>query len=499
MAEKKINKTVATPYQKELIETVKKIREFKLATEANIVSILYKNKELYFTYSNLKLSDFSNNAWKVYFQIGQDVVIKEQKMLDEITINFYLEKHSKLKDKYVEYGGYDTISKASEYVNTDNIDGYVKELYKWNTVLQMAKDGFPVSDRLSELTDMGLEEIYDEYEAKLNHLFINAETDVVSHNAYDGLSELIEELNKGHTVGLPLHSCPMLTKQIGGLNKGNMYMLGAGTGVGKTTFSIGTILPSIIENNEKLVLIVNEQDEKKVKSELLIFVANNILKKEITKYQLRDGKFSKETKDILIESAKWLEDRKEESAIIIIPLEKYRADLVCKIMKKYAQLGFDYFILDTLKLSEGTSSSMIWQEMMQDSIKLFDVIKPMNKNVTLWVTYQLGKQSLNQRYLNNNSVGQSKSITDVASVNTMIRVVLDDEKDGGKHAIKAFRLEGKHGKTKIPFSLHQDKHYMVLFITKNRFGESDIQIIYEVDMGRNVFIERGICMITPDF
>ena len=87
-----------TPYQKELVETIKKIKEFKLAVEANIVSILWVDKDLYFTYNNLKLTDFSNNAWRVYFQIGYDVVVKEKKILDEITVNFYLEKHEKLKE-----------------------------------------------------------------------------------------------------------------------------------------------------------------------------------------------------------------------------------------------------------------------------------------------------------------------------------------------------------------------------------------------------------------
>ena len=71
-----------TPYQKELVETIKKIKEFKLAVEANIVSILWVDKDLYFTYNNLKLTDFSNNAWRVYFQIGYDVVVKEKKVLD---------------------------------------------------------------------------------------------------------------------------------------------------------------------------------------------------------------------------------------------------------------------------------------------------------------------------------------------------------------------------------------------------------------------------------
>ena len=102
----------------------------------------------------------------------------------------------------------------------------------------MAKEGFPVSDRLSELADMSLDDIYDEYEAKLNHLFINAETGVSSYNLCDGVHELLEELDKGKNVGLPLYNSPILNKEIGGNLEGHITMLGALSGIGKTTTTI---------------------------------------------------------------------------------------------------------------------------------------------------------------------------------------------------------------------------------------------------------------------
>jgi len=120
----------------ELVKTSKQVQEYKLACEANIVSILYKNSELYYTYDKLNLKSFHNNIWRVYWNIGYDIIIKEgKKSLDDITIGLYLEKHPKLKQKYDEYGGYDTIDKSKEYVNIENIDGYINELNKWNAVL----------------------------------------------------------------------------------------------------------------------------------------------------------------------------------------------------------------------------------------------------------------------------------------------------------------------------------------------------------------------------
>lgn len=88
----------------------------------------------------LQLEDFSENTWRVYWQIANDIIVVEKKsVLDDMTVGLYLEKHQKLKKEYEDYGGYETIDKAKEYVNINNMDGYVKELYKWKTVLEMLK------------------------------------------------------------------------------------------------------------------------------------------------------------------------------------------------------------------------------------------------------------------------------------------------------------------------------------------------------------------------
>ena len=159
---KKENKKL-TPYQEEVLKAVKQIKEYKVIAEANIVAILYKQPELFFDYT-LELEDFSENTWRVYWQIASDLLVVEKKsVLDDMTVGLYLEKHPKLKKEYDDYGGYETIDKAKEYVNVSNMDGYVKELYKWKTVLVMLKNNFPVCNRINEFCDMSLDEIYEEY------------------------------------------------------------------------------------------------------------------------------------------------------------------------------------------------------------------------------------------------------------------------------------------------------------------------------------------------
>ena len=75
-------------FDEELIETVKKVNEYKEGCEANIVSILYKNPDAIFD-TNLSLDEFNNNIWKVYWTIAKDIIKLEKKaVLDEITEQF---------------------------------------------------------------------------------------------------------------------------------------------------------------------------------------------------------------------------------------------------------------------------------------------------------------------------------------------------------------------------------------------------------------------------
>lgn len=168
----------------------------------------------------------------------------------------------------------------------------------------------------------------------------------------DGINKYIDELNSGKSVGLPLNNCDILNKEIGGFNcDGNIYGVGANSGVGKSTTVMNYIIPSILKFDEKVVFFINEEDQTKVQREMVIWVANNIFKFDLPKYKLRDGNFDEETMTQLRKVADWIEEKKENQNITIVPLERYSVNIVIKLIKKYASLGVRYFVLDTLKES----------------------------------------------------------------------------------------------------------------------------------------------------
>lgn len=497
MAEKK----KLTPYQEEKLKCAKQVKEYKVACEANIVSIFYKKPELMYDYQ-LKLEDFSENTWRVYWQIAYDIIVKEKKsVLDDITVGLYLEKHSKLKQKYDEYGGYDTIDKATEYIKTSNISGYVNELKKWETVIRMIASGFPVTDRIKEFVDMSLDEIYKEYDVLLNHIFINAEEDVMSYSLSDGIYDLIEQLNEGIAVGLPYDNMPTLTKETGGQLPGNITLVGGLSNMGKTTLTRTMLIPSAVKYGERLVILVNEEGKAKWQRELIVWVANNIYKTDLQKFVVRDGKFSDEVKELLYKCADWIAEKSENNMLTIIPFSRYETQKAIRVIKKYASLGVKYFILDTYKADAGSRSDRMWLDMQQNMVDIYDTVKAEGgKNVHITITFQLAKSSARQRFYSQDNIGMAKSIIDPASTCLMLRDVFEDEYTGERNELKVYRLDGKNNKSKIPVKLDHDKHYQLIFIVKNREGAANnIQIVCEHDMSRNLLKEVGFTSVPVDF
>ena len=86
-----------TPFQQELVDALKQVSEYKTICEANVVAAIYKQPDLIYD-SNLKLELFHNNVWRVYFNIADQILNNEKKViLDDMTVGLYLENNRLLQ------------------------------------------------------------------------------------------------------------------------------------------------------------------------------------------------------------------------------------------------------------------------------------------------------------------------------------------------------------------------------------------------------------------
>lgn len=486
--------TIENIFEKLKSLSQKKILEYKMACEANIVSILYKKPEL-FNECDLTITDFDINCWRVYFETGRRIIKEGKKTLDDVTFGLYLEKHSKLQAAINEYGGYTMITDAGKYVKEENFDGYVTEMRKWQAVLKLNQLGFPIYDKLSFFADMSIDEVYDHYEALVNETFMHASNNYSSHDITDGLYDLIEKLDEGLAVGIPYKNMPILSEETNGLTMGSVSLIGGLSNVGKTAFLRNTIIHSIYEYDERMVIMINEDGFTDWQREMLVYVATNILEKPLKKKDVSKGNFEQQIKETLNEAAKWIIEHMNNHMLTLITFKSYKTDEVLKAIRKYSAMGVKYFAIDTFKMDADQVNDQSWLSMQQNMVRIHDLVKEENKNVHITITFQLAKASTRQRYYMQDNIGMAKSIIDPASCCLMLRKMFRDEYSGGKK-----ELEVINPTTKERVFIDPNKSYQILFIIKNRKGSAGIfQIVLEHNLSTNSIQEVGITNVPLDF
>lgn len=483
-----------TDKKQDKLALIKEIKDKKMSAESSVVLNIYKNTELYFD-SDLTVDSFSSKVWRFYYAIAQKLILEGKRVLDDVTVGLYMEtRKQSMKDLYEQYGGYETIQQGMEFVKDENFQSYENEIVKANTIIKLMKNGFDVlSDENKNHSSMSLEDIESYWETKMSSIFAETIIDEKIVDLKKGMMDVIDQANEGVHRGFPYHS-PMLNKFANGQPLGNITMLSAGSGVGKTFFTIAQVMPTIIEYEETLCIMANEEDEDKWKTAILIYVVNNVLEESFNKSRMNEGSFTKEEYEILSKGADWIEEKIKDDTIRFVNFSSFSMKKAIKIIKKEKAIkGVKYFLLDTLKMdSDSKADSQVWLALQMNMVKLYDVIKKANLNVHVFVTYQLGKSSLKNRFLDQSSLGMSKNVVDVCSTVMIIRKALESEKEDGSNEVLYER-----GGVKRP--LKKDKEYFILFFAKNRANTTSKQLVYEVDMGRNIVKDTGLCVIEDDF
>jgi hypothetical protein len=113
------------------------------------------------------------------------------------------------------------------------------------------------------------------------------------------------------------------------------------------------------------------------------------------------------------------------------------------------------------------------------------------------ITYQLVKNK--SKYLTNADIGVSKGILDVFSVNIFFRRPLQTEFEGEKDELYCYIPVSEGSTSRREPKLKKGEHYMIGFISKNRFGQSDIQIVSKADFSINYYEDIAYCSVVQDY
>lgn len=471
-----------------------KLKERLDRAEGLLCGLFLKEPELINEYTiNKKLL---SEAGLFYAGMVNVLVRKEVNKIDEVTFVENV-KTLGLNDKFLEMGGWRTVKELMDITDTRNADNIVDEFNKWQLVKLYVDKGIldldTHFDKICRMTSVNLE---DYMIALINDVAIKTGIDgnVDVFDLTTGYEEAIDEWDKGVAIGYKL-GFPILNYELCGLHKGCMSLLLAHSGNGKTSFAIPLAILPILEQDEKIMILANEQDCNAWRQMILATVLFNKIKyKGMNRQKLLYGGFTSEDRQAMREAIQWL--GQYEGNLKFVELNDYGIENIRRIIKKYSKLGFGCMVVDTLK-PEDDASEKAWGQFSETAKELFLLSK--QNNIAMLCTAQLSTNSYGKKYLDTNAIGKSKAIAEVCGQIIMFRTVQGDEKE----KLKVWRLKkdtntGKLTNNKEEVLLDKDKDYICLFVAKNRYGKSNMQLVYERNMSFNTYHEIGFTEIEYD-
>lgn len=472
-----------------------KINEGRERLEASFVFCLWKNPSLYDDYKDINEHTLITTDAKFYYLLGKALREQGLNTFDNLSVDTFLSTKPEIKKRYDNYGGWKEIEQLMSLTSEDNIVSYFDQINKANYLCNICDkytDAF--TTKLPQLMKLSSEEVYllfDNINTSAS-LVNNQEVEVSDMTITD--SDL-ESYKRGEAVGIDYSKAyPLLNYTTLGLPIGDIMLASGHSGTGKSSFIFNLLLGVIEKNkNESAGILSNEMQIVQYKHMLLVHALTSDLDYyQIIRKKLKQGNWSDED-DIKIKEAQKIVNEKYAKKLFFVKLFGNNSSVVMREMKRLnRKYGTRVFCWDTYK-GDDTSSDKMWQELLMNSRKVFNLVA--KEQWSLILTFQLALYTTNQRYLDAGCLSNSKQIKEVVSEHIMIRKLWHDEYTGEKYDCKPYKME--NGK-RVEFTLNKDKLYVVVFIDKTRNDDNAKCILYRWDSVWNKWTEIGYCTIVND-
>lgn len=489
-----------------------------------LIGCFYKEPDLYIKYGHFIRSkyDFADEAMKFFYDCFELMYKTFSQTVDEFKVNTFMTQDAERFKIYSNFGRYETIKKIMSISDTNDIDNYFETVKKYSLVREYYRKGYPIQKMVQhhKFPTMTAEQVYKTIKAGADKvstvILCNKESSVIN----SGVSDTVNKYLITPQMGLmtPWH---MYNEMFRGCRLGKVVFDGLLSNEGKTRKLMLLATYITIVKNEKFFLASNEMDEEDLRSCLITTVLNNkefkeihginIIKKEREvvlglykddisneflyrktneygifiededEYIKRVSKNSNEYR-LTQEVAKWV-DNKRETQLFFKDVGMDYSDTALEFEFKKHQMiyGIKYGGYDTLK-GFGTDD---WQTVKQTATKLKELMKEIN--MFLYAVFQLTDDAVYTDVfeLNSNHIANAKQIKHIA-----------DHLSLGKRLNK----EDYHKYKYIPIgcwgeeayeNLNPNKTYYGVKVDKNRGGNKNGIILYDVDLDYNIWSNIG--------
>lgn len=462
-----------------------------ISTETLVVGSFYLNPDLLLDYSEVIKSKYDFNQPTARFMYDSLLDLYSQHAgteINEVKINIYMNSNDERKKKYDYLKGYSYIDRITKIVDLDDFPVYYEKLKKFSLLREFERKGFPVQKLMDrkDFDKIGTEDIIKGMEYQINTIgtVIGGVEDsvILGHN----MPEKIEEWKLAPDVGIPI-PFEIINALLRGLRrkKFNLFGMHSGCGKSRTTSKIACYLG--IKLKIPVLVLVNEQDENEWLGMQISSVLNNPefgfdiqMKRRgingIDETKIVTGTLTEDEEEIVKEAARYI---KENSKIYFLELNKYDENTLKRQIKRHKLRNCQLIIYDTMKAPDHD-----WMTFVRTADMLKEVAS--TEDIPVWSTFQLTDDSLFNDMLTSQAIANGKHIKHVADALMMAKPIPRDQYD-------KFVIYNPNdpfiGESTTQLDIHTN-YYMVV-IDKNRGGKDKDILCFEVDKGKNIWIERG--------
>ncbi|GIN25486.1 DnaB-like helicase C-terminal domain-containing protein [Bacillus sp. FSL W8-0445] len=493
---------------KELVKReVKEIREKASINEAYFVGLLWSDPfNNYSEYSELiNQEEFIHDVWGFYFELGRKMFDEGIKQFDDITVHTKVKEYN-IMDDFEKFGKMTTIDDAVSIVrgNPANISYYfetVKKNYVIRRLFELFGDKVLIEKGKYKWREMNREQLSMYWNDKINKISMNnVNNRYETENLYIEAEEFIRRLEQDTADMLPFYNSTLMNSITQGVARGHVLMFGGFGNTGKSSITAEKFTMSCIDNNEKLLVVLNEEDAQAYRQKIVLSILFHEYKTGIDRRRMVNGKLQQNDKDKIHNAFAKMKELIDKETIKIIFMEKYVIRDLEKIIRFWANRGYINLLIDTHKVSDDSHHDKRWETFVEDMKTIYRITRKNagGCNLRTLVTFQLADYAIKNRYLDFDAIGEGKAAKNEASVVMMFRPIWADEYKGEKKELNCYRLKKNpkgDGYLKEFFQLEKGKTYYLVFTPKNRFGANNDNgqpvLVIEPIFNSNHFKEIG--------
>ncbi|MCK5504279.1 MAG: replicative DNA helicase [Thermodesulfovibrionia bacterium] len=324
------------------------------AEQSVLGAILLENEALASAIEVISPEDFYKDSHKTIFRAMLELY-KKSEPIDLITLTEQLSKDERLEG----VGGASYLSSIVNLVPTSANVRYHSKIVKEKAILrnlivtatEIVASGYDTEQDVHELLDLAETKIFSISEKAVRQTYVHIK------NVVKDTIELVDRLfdKKEHITGLATGFSD-LDEATTGFHPGDLVVIGARPGMGKTAFCLNIVTHAAIEENVPIAVFTLEMTKEQIVLRMLCSEA------EVDSKAVRSGYHSKEDYRKLVNAA----GRLSEAPIYIDDSFNSILDIRAKSRRLKAEHGLGLIVVDYLQLMSGAGTHIAREQVISE-------------------------------------------------------------------------------------------------------------------------------------